>query len=96
MDASKKLGLGVRIVSMPCAERFERQTAEYKEFVLPKSCRKRVSIEAGSTPYWSRYVGLDGIALGIDRFGMSAPGNTIMKEFGMTSEHLVNAAESLR
>lgn len=91
VDAAKQLGGGVRVVSMPCVERFERQSAEYKESVLPKSCTKRVSIEAGVTDIWWKYVGSEGKALGIDRFGISAPGDVVMKELGMTAADVVAA-----
>ncbi len=93
VEAAKQLGDGVRVVSMPCVERFERQSAEYKESVLPKACTKRVSIEAGVTDIWWKYVGTEGKALGIDRFGISAPGNVVMKELGMTAEDVVAAAK---
>jgi transketolase len=93
MAAAAELGDGVRVVSMPCFERFERQTAEYRESVLPKACTKRVSIEAGVTGLWWKYVGTEGKALGIDRFGISAPGDTVMKELGMTKDHVVAAAK---
>jgi transketolase len=93
--AAKILGPGVRVVSMPSFERFNRQSAEYRESVLPASCRKRVSIEAGVTGLWNQYVGLDGKALGIDRFGISAPGGTVMKELGITADAVVAAANSL-
>jgi transketolase len=93
VDAAKQLGDGVRVVSMPCTERFERQSAEYKESVLPKSCTKRVSIEAGVTDIWWKYVGTEGKALGIDRFGISAPGDVVMKELGMTAADVVAAAK---
>lgn len=93
VEAVKELGDGVRVVSMPCVERFERQSAEYKESVLPKSCTKRVSIEAGVTDIWWKYVGTEGQALGIDRFGISAPGDVVMKELGMTSADVVAAAK---
>ena len=93
VDAAKELGDGVRVVSMPCVERFERQSAEYKESVLPKACTKRVSIEAGVTDIWWKYVGTEGKALGIDRFGISAPGDVVMKELGMTSADVVAAAK---
>jgi transketolase len=63
--------------------------------VLPKSCRKRVAIEATVSSTWAKYVGLDGAVVGIDRFGMSAPGGTVMKELGMTSDSVVAAAKSL-
>jgi transketolase len=91
VEAAKQLGDGVRVVSMPCVERFERQSAEYRESVLPKSCAKRVSIEAGVTDIWWKYVGTEGKALGIDRFGISAPGDVVMKELGMTAAHVVAA-----
>lgn len=91
VDAAKQLGAGVRVVSMPCFERFDRQSAEYRESVLPASCTKRLAIEAGVSGLWWKYVGTAGQVLGIDRFGMSAPGNTVMKELGMTTEHVVKA-----
>jgi transketolase len=95
MDAAKTLGAGARVVSMPCMERFERQDAAYREEVLPSSCRKRVSIEAGISDPWFRYVGLDGKTVAIDRFGLSAPGGTVLKELGMTAENVVKTAQSL-
>ncbi len=95
VNASKILGAGVRVVSVPCFERFNRQPAEYRESVLPKSVRKRVAIEAGVTSLWYQYVGLDGKVVGIDRFGMSAPGATVFKELGITTEAVVKAAQSL-
>ena len=91
VDAAKQLGTGVRVVSMPCFERFDRQSAEYRESVLPASCTKRLAIEAGVSGLWWKYVGTAGQVLGIDRFGMSAPGNTVMKELGMTAEHVIKA-----
>jgi transketolase len=93
--AAKTLGAGVRVVSMPSFERFNRQTAEYRESILPLSVRKRVAIEAGVTPLWRQYVGLDGAVVGIDRFGISAPGGTVMKELGITAEAAVAAAQAL-
>ncbi len=95
MKAASELGAGTRVVSMPCFERFESQSAEYKESVLPKACRKRVSIEAGISDPWFRYVGLDGKTVAIDRFGLSAPGNVVMEQLGITPTHLVQAAKSL-
>ncbi len=96
MKAAETLGAGARVVSMPSFWRFNQQTAEYRESVLPRACRKRVSIEAGVTSTWAPYVGLDGISLGIDRFGMSAPGGVVMKELGMTAENVVSAARALK
>ena len=95
LEASKKLGPGTRVVSIPSFLRFDRQSAAYREEVLPKACRRRVSIEATVTSTWAKYVGLDGVSLGIDRFGMSAPGGTVMKELGMTADAVVAAAKSL-
>jgi transketolase len=95
MKAAAELGAGTRVVSMPCFERFESQSAEYKESVLPKACRKRVSIEAGISDPWFRYVGLDGKTVAIDRFGLSAPGNVVMEQLGITPTHLVEAARSI-
>ncbi len=77
---------GVRVVSMPCTERFDRQPQSYKDEVLPPSCTSRIAIEAGVTGLWWQYVGTAGTVLGIDRFGISAPGNTVMKELGMTAD----------
>ena len=95
MKAASALGSGTRVVSLPCFERFESQSAEYKESVLPKACRKRISIEAGISDPWFRYVGLDGKVLGIDRFGLSAPGNIVMEQLGITAAHIVEAAKTL-
>lgn len=94
-EAAKVLGAGTRVVSMPCFERFERQSPEYRESVLPDACRKRVSIEAGISDPWFRFVGLDGRTVAVDRFGLSAPGPTVMKELGMTAEHLVEVVKTL-
>jgi len=93
--AAKALGGGVRVVSVPSFLRFDAQPEEYRESVLPSSCRKRVAIEAGVTALWHKYVGLDGKIVGIDRFGLSAPGNIAMKELGITTEAVVAAAKSL-
>ena len=95
LAAAEKLGPGTRVVSMPCFSRFDRQSEAYRNEVLPSSCRKRVSIEATVTSTWAKYVGLDGASIGIDRFGMSAPGGTIMKELGITAEHVVEVGQKL-
>lgn len=92
VGAAEKLGDGVRVVSMPCLERFDRQSADYKEDVLPKACRSRIAIEAGVTGLWWKYVGDQGQVLGIDRFGLSAPGDTVMEKLGITAEHVIQAA----
>jgi len=95
MKAAETLGAGTRVVSMPCFSRFDRQPQTYKDEVLPRSCRRRVAIEATVSSTWAKYVGLDGVCLGIDRFGMSAPGAVVMKQLGMTADHVVTAARSL-
>jgi transketolase len=95
LSAAKELGDGVRVVSMPCFERFARESEKYREEVLPNSCRKRVAIEAGVPQIWSQYVGLDGKVIGLHRFGMSAPGAEVMKELGIDAKHVVDAAKSL-
>ncbi len=95
LKAAEQLGPGTRVVSLPSFARFERQSPSYREEVLPKSCRKRVAIEATVSRTWDRYVGLDGAVVGIDRFGMSAPGGTVMKELGMSAENVVAAAKRL-
>ncbi|MEO6847603.1 MAG: transketolase [Chthoniobacterales bacterium] len=95
MKAAEELGAGTRVVSLPCFERFERQSAAYQEEVLPKACRKRVSIEAGISDSWFRFVGLDGKTVAIDRFGLSGPGPQVMEELGITAAAVVKAAKSL-
>jgi transketolase len=95
LAAANELGDGVRVVSMPCFERFERESEEYREEVLPKSCRKRVAIEAGVPHIWYQYVGLDGKVVGLHQFGLSAPGAEVMKERGIDAKHVVEAARSL-
>jgi transketolase len=92
LAAAAELGDGVRVVSVPCFERFDRQSDDYRESILPSSCTKRIAIEAGVSGLWWKYVGLQGKVLGIDRFGFSAPGNTVMKELGMTKDHVIAAA----
>ncbi len=95
MQAAEQLGDAVRVVSMPSTDVFDRQPAEYRDQVLPKTCRKRVAIEAGVTGFWGKYVGLDGAVVGIDTFGASAPIEALMPHFGFTVEHVVNAAKGL-
>ncbi len=95
MNAAEKLGDGVRVVSVPCMERFERQSSAYKQSVLPSSCSRRVAIEAGVSGLWWKYVGFGGDVLGIDRFGISAPGDIVMEQLGMTAEHVVEAVNAL-
>ena len=85
----EKEGMKVRVVSMPSIELFEEQTSEYKEALLPRSIRRRVSLEMGNTALWYKYVGLDGLAIGIDKFGASAPANKVIEEYGFSVEKIV-------
>jgi transketolase len=93
MSAAEKIGDGVRVVSMPCFERFDRESQEYREEILPSSCTKKIAIEAGVSGLWWKYVGDKGKVIGIDRFGISAPGGTVMTELSMTPEALIEAAQ---
>lgn len=95
LAAAKTLGTGTRVVSMPCTQRFDRQPPEYRESVLPASCRKRVAVEAGVTSGWHKYVGLDGNVVGINRFGLSAPAPQVFQDLGLTSDAVVAAAHAL-
>jgi transketolase len=89
LAAADQLGAGVRVVSMPSMERFLRQPADYREAVLPAACTRRVAIEAGVTHLWYRFVGPAGAVVGIDRFGLSAPGNQVMEHLGISTPALV-------
>ena len=88
-------GVNVRLVSLPSWDLFEKQDAAYKESVLPRSVKRRVSIEAGVTLGWDRYVGSDGITIGLNRFGASAPYELLYREFGLTAEAVLKAARGL-
>ncbi len=93
LNAAEQLGGGIRVVSMPCMERFDRQPSEYQESILPSACTHRVAIEAGVSGLWYKYVGSNGKVIGIDRFGISAPGSVIMSEMGITTEAVVAAVK---
>lgn len=88
-------GKKVRVVSMPCCEEFDRQSAEYKEQVLPSAVRNRVAIEAGTTTTWYKYVGLDGKVLGLDHYGASAPADKLFERYGFTVANAVAVGKSL-
>ncbi len=92
VTAADELGAGTRVVSMPSMKRFDEQDDAYRENVLPSSCSKRIAIEAGVSGLWYKYVGSQGKVIGIDRFGISAPGNTVMEELGITPTSVVSAA----
>ena len=88
-------GIKARLVSMPCWELFEEQTAAYREGVLPASVTTRLAVEAGRSLGWERWVGAAGATVALDHFGASAPGDVLMREFGFTTDHVVRAAEAL-
>lgn len=98
MDAAERLaasGVAVRVVSMPCAEAFEAQDADYRAHVLPAAVTRRVAVEAAHPLYWKAYVGLQGRVVGLDRFGESAPAGTLMTYFGFTVDNVVATVQDL-
>ncbi|NJL83489.1 MAG: transketolase, partial [Chloroflexaceae bacterium] len=98
VQAAEKLreeGRKVRVVSMPSWELFEEQDEAYRESVLPKAVKKRLAVEAGTSFGWCRYVGSEGAAIGIERFGVSASGNLALKNFGFTVENVIAQAQAL-
>jgi len=94
-DVLTRDGVASRVVSMPSWELFEAQPRSYRDAVLPPHVRARVSVEAASPFGWERYVGRDGVIIGVDRFGASAPGPVVMREYGFTVERIVAAAKQL-
>ncbi|WP_163518064.1 transketolase [Gelidibacter japonicus] len=91
----KKSNIQARVVSMPCWSLFDKQNAAYREKVLPKTIRKRLAVEAGSPVGWLKYTTDDGDVIGIDRFGESAPGDEVMKDYGFSVENVVKRAKAL-
>ena len=98
LDASTMLetrGVNVRVVSMPSTEIFDEQTEDYREQILPRNIKARVAIEAGVSAGWDRFVGDRGRIIGIDRFGASAPADTVYKNLGITADNVVEAVLSI-
>ena len=98
LEAAQQLAeqnVGVRLVSMPSAETFSMQSDDYREQVLPTAMRARLAIEAGTSDYWRKFVGIDGDVIGVDQFGASAPGPVLMKHYGFTVENIVQRAQKL-
>ncbi len=91
----KNDGIDARVVSMPCMELFEKQSKKYKESVLPTSVRKRVCVEAGSSYSWYKYAGLDGVVMGIDKFGISGPAKEVFELYGITAKHVYEKTKEL-
>ena len=97
-EAKKKLleqNIDVRVISMPSIDLFEEQSEGYKESILPKEVKIRIAVEAGTTMSWYKYVGLDGIVIGLDHFGASAPAGVLFKEFGFTVDKVVEEVKKL-
>jgi transketolase len=88
-------GIAVRLVSMPCAEVFAAQPADYQQSVLPDAITARVSIEAGVTDYWYKYTGLAGVRLGVDSFGDSGPYKEVYAKFGLTPDAVAAAVRGI-
>lgn len=98
VDAQKQLlseGIDVAVVSMPSWDLFDKQDDQYKESVLPKAVKKRLSIEMGSTLGWHKYIGDEGEAMGIDQFGASAPGAKVIAEYGFTVDNVMNKVKTM-
>jgi transketolase len=98
LDAAQALqeeGINARLVSMPSWELFDAQPKEYRDSVLPPNQRARLSVEAGATIGWARYVGLDGASIGMSTFGASAPGGVALENFGFTAARVAEEARKL-
>ena len=98
LEAGKQLqerGVATRVVSLPSWELFDAQSADYRHAVLPPAVRARVSIEAGTPIGWERYVGVDGVAIGLPHFGASAPAEVLYRQFGLTARHVADEATRL-
>jgi transketolase len=98
LEAGKALaadGAAVRVVSMPCMELFEAQPEDYREQVLPAAVRARLAVEPGASMSWWRWVGSDGDVLGLDHFGASAPGATVLEKFGFDVDGILARARAL-
>ena len=98
VEAASRLeteNVGLRVVSMPCVDRFVEQDKDYQDSILPPSIRARVAVEAAHPDYWRRFVGLDGAVVGIDRYGVSAPGKEALTHLGVTVDAVVEAVRSV-
>ena len=94
LEAAKRLeteNIGLRVISMPCVDKFAEQDRDYQDSILPPSIKARVAVEAAHPDYWRRFVGLDGEVVGIDRYGVSAPGEEALSHLGVTSDAVVEA-----
>ena len=87
--------IAVRLVSMPCVETFLKQTQDYQDTILPPSVRRRLSVEAASSDYWRKFVGIDGETIGMESFGASAPGNILLDHFGFTTNNVIQTIRTM-
>ena len=95
LDAARQMDANARVVSMPCWELFAEQPDEYREEVLPASVRARLSVEAGIALGWERWVGDHGDSVSIERYGASAPGDTVLEKLGMNVDNVATRAQAL-
>lgn len=95
LEAARQLGGHVRVVSMPSMWRFNRQSAAYREEILPSSVARRIAIEAGKSDLWYRYIGPQGTIISIDDFGFSAPGPQVLSDLGMNIQNILDAAAAI-
>ena len=93
LDIISKIKKKIKVISIPCWEIFEKQTRDYKRKILQPECKKRISVEAGSRGGWERFTGMNGLNIGIDSFGYSAPGNDVAKKLGFTAEEIKKQIE---
>ena len=93
LKVADKINKNIRVVNIPCWEIFHNQNNEYKERILLTNCKKRISIEAGSTHGWEKFTGIEGLNIGIDDFGHSAPGTDVAKKFGFTLDNIKKQIE---
>ena len=95
LEAARTIDANARVVSMPCWELFEEQPQDYRDEVLPPSVRARVSVEAGVSLGWERWVGVEGACVSIERFGASAPSATVLEKLGITADNVAAQAAAL-
>ena len=94
-DILNREGFAVRVVSMPCVDIFLEQESSYQEAILPSQIRVRLAVEAAHPDYWRKFVGLEGAVIGVDTYGKSAPGGTVMELFGLNAENVVSTMRNM-
>ena len=94
-DVLNREGFAVRVVSMPCVDIFLEQDSSYRESILPSEIRVRLAVEAAHPDYWRKFVGLEGAVIGVDTYGKSAPGSTVMEVFGINEENVASTMRNM-